>query len=428
MRAGSRRAFAALIVIVIVLALAGAGFIGAYFYLQGRGPRAPAGPLSDWVSATAVQPNLALWALAGWSDQSVIDRCLAEGQPDTALAVAAHSVRLTDRARAGALLRIAGAYASAQRAEWAASLYERAALIAALSPELADLTRAELFIQIGAGLIGLRRAQEARAMLDQAAILVRRSAELKPAQREQAARELTAAYRAAGDAQAQVTLDSAPAAARSREELPAIAGATVVVDLDDARLESLRNVVQARQRQATSLAQALETKPTTQPADLIAGLNDALLAEDLAVLEAGRRPDLPAALKAEVTTAWATTQVWIARRGLGMSLAPAWEPAAAQLEADLAVAWRNLLDIRRQQAMDAAPPAGWLRSEIEVSLARGELLAGLLGLMPGYDIKAGVARLQAAQSGGAGQAPAWIVQAVGEGYQTRCVIAEPPAR
>ena len=60
----------------LVLFLVGAGFIGAYFVLKEQAAREPAvleSPPPEWAPAEAINEQLALLLLAGWTDQAVIE-------------------------------------------------------------------------------------------------------------------------------------------------------------------------------------------------------------------------------------------------------------------------------------------------------------------------------------------------------------------
>lgn len=399
----SRARFIALLSISIVLILMGAGSIATYFALSERTENASpllSRSMRDWVPAEAIHERVALGTLAGWPEPVVMDQALAEGEADTALCVAVHSLALADRERAGAFLRVAGAYAEQQRADLARALYRKVVAIAILSPALSDLTRAELLMEIAYGLVGLGHRKEAVELLDQAGQLVEASTELKPAQREQLRESLQRAYQRAGAKRAIVAQkkqpSSIPAWPRISVAEPAIElNAVISLDIGAMSSERLRQAHTARQEAAARLIQFQQSRRGERPAALVAELKEALLAEDAAIEELKREADLPAIEKISLELHWLAVKSQVARRMFGLSLVPEWEAQAGEIDA----AWRSTWDaflVLRQDIVLQAADSSVAQAELQLELAMAEVLAGELGLIPGYPLAQGLERLQQA--------------------------------
>ena len=432
MRAGQGRMVLLLSIGVAVLILAGVGSLGAYFFLraQSQGARVtPQGSMRAWAPAEAIQERLAIQTLAGASELALIDRSMAEGHVDTALSLLAHSVTLTDRSRAGVCLRLAAAFAAQKRVDLAVALYRKVATVAVLSPDLADITRGDLLVDAAIGLVDRNQRKEAVELLDQASAFVRVSPDLKPAQRQGLAERVDGAYRRAG-ASNRAALDNAkpPADATFRVELqPAIAlGASVPLAEAGGGSPSLANVEKARKGAAAELTQYQEAHPGERPEALVAGLKDTLLAEEAAFRDWQAEPGGPALQKAEAAVRWLSTQSQVAHQMLGLSLAPEWESAKEDIDRDVQIAWQSLFLARRETVMSTAM-LEWQRTELEIRLLQGSLLAGEMGLIPGYQATDDIKRLQDALVLRQHQtpAPAWTLEVTDQASALRYVIRAP---
>ena len=436
MQTDRRRSVLLLSVAAVVLALVGAGLIGAYGVLSKRldgGIAAPPGPVREWTPVEAIDTQLALLTLAGWIDQAAVERGLAEGEPDTALSILVHSVTLRDRARAGLLLRLASTYSAQDRPDLGRGLYDRVGLVAILSPELSDLTRIELLVQSASGLTTLRQTEDAVALLDQADVIVQESTELKPAQRQQLVKSVGAAYNAAGvekneNAEALKRLDVVSTQPKPVAKSAIPLGAFISFDSESVPSDSLDNVVTARKDAASELIQALATQSGEGewPVALVAGLADVLRAENDVVTKLAQDASLPEVTRAETMTQWLTTKSYVARGRLGFSPVPEWESAANEVDEDLGAAWDWLSESRREAVLSAVS-SDWEGALLGVALARSEVLAGELGLIPGYDRIAGANRLlQAlahAQSLGVGSG--WVLDVSIDGNMPQFTIRVP---
>jgi hypothetical protein len=412
MPTGRKRSVLLLSVAAIALALIGAGLIGAYAILSKRVDNegaAPTGSMHAWVPEEAIIERLAILTLAGWTDQAVIDRCLLEGEADTALSVLANSVTLEDRTRAGLLLRIAPIYSGQHRPDLAGALYRKVGIIAVLSPDLSDLTRIELLLQAATGLTRDKQKAAAIAALDQAAVLVQSSADLKPAQRRQLAEAAQAGYAAAGDhtnTSALAYLDSEPAPASEMAVESSPAGAFVSLDVDAVESDSYRNIRLARQGAASELIQSLETRPGEHPGGLVAGLSDVLQGEDTVVMDLAASGGLPAMTRASLEVRWRARKRQIAGGLMGISLVPDWEAQPSQIDDALYAAWLSYYE----SAGEGVATSELERTMRQADRLRAELLAGELGLIPGYDVAAGAARLQNALEGPKTMNRGWILE------------------
>jgi len=412
----------------VVLALIGAGLIGAYVILNRQANSEvglPTGPMSEWTPEEAIVERLALLTLAGWTDQAVIDRCLIEGETDTALSVLANSVTLKDRTRAGLLLRIASLYADQDRPDLAGGLYRKVGVIALLSPAFSDLTRIELLLQGATGLTGMSQDDAALAMLDQAGDLVRLSGTLKPAQRQNLIQAVRNGYEAAGgDASLfDPTQLGAPAMQTGllAVEGPSL-GAFIDLDLDAIVSDSYRNVVVARQEAAANLLQALEQRPGEWPAGLVAGLSDVLKVEDTVVMGLVEDTGLPPRQQAGLAVQWLSLKNGIAGGKMGGSLVPEWEAQAEELGVMFHGAWIRYGESVLKDASSASATDADVR---RLNQLKAELLAGELGLIPGYDMLAGALRLQETSEELAGMGVDWMLGISVDGEAPRYSILAP---
>lgn len=405
MQRDRKRSVLLLSVAAVLLALIGAGLIGAYAVLSkraGGNSAAPSGPMSEWVPVQAITERLALLTLAGWTDQAVIDRCLIEGEIDTAFSVLSGSVTLADRTRAGLLLRVAAGYTDQERRDLAGAIYQKVSVLAVLSSALSDLSRVELLVQAAVGLSESDRNEDAGDVLEQAATLVGASTELKPAQREQLAASVQKARVSAGIKQggdANMSRNLSDVQTGMSQSAVAAFPFEAFVNLDEEAIssDSLRNIQAARRNAAQELIEFQEARPGEQPAALVAGLSDVLLAENARVAEDVGALPLPTLAQTEWLVQWTALKRQIAGGRTGISLAPEWELLLTELDDDSRAAWEQLFAARREvvasmHATDREQVA------LQGKLLGAELLAGELGLIPGYDLMAAAERLQVAMT------------------------------
>lgn len=370
---------------VVVLALAGVGLLGAYFFLA----RQPA-PAAGWVDPTtavlpdAIAPELAVLTLAGESDERIIRAALDAREPETAYTTLAYSALLPDNTRSGNWLLLARAYRERDPAR-AAVCYQAALDLVALGPALGDLARADVALQVARGYADLQQPWIAPLALAQAENIARYSLTLLPAQRRDLLTQVVTTYEALGEAQiaralrdkfdlyasgSGVTLPVAP-------QLLSILRGTVVLP------QPVVNALVVRQTAAARLAARWLTGDSNLRAALTQALGQALLDEDAArgafYAEAESLPlaDRLALLHDQVI--WLAIKQRVARVGYGVSLVPEWEQQAAEINVALAQAYTALINGYGQQ-LDTLEPVEAVQARVE--LLRQAMLWLRLGLFP----------------------------------------------
>jgi hypothetical protein len=371
---------------VIVLALAGLGLLGAYFFLS----RQPAEDVK-WVNpvaavqSKAVAPDLAVLTLAGEPDDRIIRAALDANEVETAYATLAHSVMLPDNLRSGGWLLLARHYQQSDPAR-AAIGYQAALDLASLGPVLSDSARADLSLQAARGYAALGKTEIARLALAQAENIARYSLTLLPAQRRTLLGQVADAYQAQGDA---------ASAAALRERLDAYAaGPGVTVSAGEQLLPTLRGGVvlpqavatalAARQQAAANLSARWLSASSSSRDALAQALGQALREEDIArdAFYAGADqlalPDRLALFHDKL--AWLAAKYRVALGGYGISLVPEWEARTEELHTDLANTYTELINGYGQQ-LDTLDAVDAARARVE--LLRQGVLWTRLGLFPG---------------------------------------------
>lgn len=395
MRAHTRRWIILLGATALIFALAGVGLLLAYLSAEGVpafAGRQPKGPMRDWVPAEAIDERLSLLWLAGGEEREIIDQALAEGEPDTALAVAVESIWIEDRVRAGLFLRLADAYLQAGRREISQALIGKAETIAVLSPELSDLTRAELLVQAGTALERAGARGEAVGAWDQAVVLIRFGQGMRPAQRQQLADLVRNTYRMAGVNPPTMNL---PEESLSGEGERPHGGLGAHLNAFQPPAD-VRAATEARQNAARALWEYQESHPGERPAAYVGDLADALRAEEATVqgwlVQEGATP----LERAQVELSWLAVKSWVADGKAGFLPVEAWGLEREAIDAALGNAWRELMDARlaEYQAQYATDEA-----EMHVLRWQSQVLAGELGLIPTYDAESAVQELESALDG-----------------------------
>ncbi len=372
-----------LIIAVALLAVAGLALVGAYFYLS----RQPAVADSGWVDPQAlvrssnIAPDLAVLTLAGEPDDRIIRASLDANERETAYATLAYSMLVPDAVRGGQWLVMANAFADDPGR--AAVAYQAAMDIAALGPALNDQGRANISLQASRGYQNLERPSLASLAVAQAENIARYSLTLLPAQRRDLLNQVAAAYD---------RLEQDDESARIRDNLAAYsAGPGVVVEPAAPLLPSLRGAVTLpadvtaalaeRQQAAARMAAAwLDAQPAERDA-LVAQLGDALVAEDAAraafysSADGLALDDRLALLHDRIN--WLSIKLRALKGGYGVSLAPEWEQARAEIEAELSQAYTDLVNGYGQQ-LDTLDPVEALTARVE--LLRSSMQSVRLGL------------------------------------------------
>lgn len=420
MKRDGKRLVTILTIAVVLLFLSGVGSIAAYLVLSHGGERpfqVPVGSMTHWVPAGAVDDLLALQTLAGRDALDVIDGSLAQGNVDTALSIAANSLSLSDRERAGVLLRMAGVYRQLGRHDLAAGIYGKAALIAILSPSLADVTRVEILSQAADGYYTLGARETSLTILDDAAALVVADGGLKPAQRRLMRDNLMAQYERSGAARSEMARQLRQDPAPSGSGQPA---SSSPIPLDGAialyitRLPAFDEAVIRREAAAGALMQFRETHPEELPPQLVHDLTEALAEEEGAIARLAAESTLSRLDKAYLVLTWHNTKSIIARGLYGFSIAPAWEESLPEVEREYAAAWRELWEAREEsiQSWNSNGDSRlWQAADQQLNLLSAKVLAGELGLIPDFDSLQAATELQTAWLNRQGMMPVrgWYV-------------------
>lgn len=376
----------ALLGAVVLLALAGLGLLGAYFFPANRSTPADgwANPINAVVS-DRVAPDLAVLTLAGEPDERVARAALDAGEVETAYATLAYSVFLPDNVRSGQWLLLARQYQTLDPAR-ATVCYQAALDHVALAPTLSDLARADVSLQVARGYASIEKAWISKLALAQAENIARYSVMLLPAQRRTLLGQVAAAYDALGDAQAAQAI---------RQNLDAYAaGSGVVMPPGQPFLPTLRGSIvlpeavtaalAVRQQAAASLAARWLSAAPSARGTLTQALSEALLAEDAARAElyatAEARPLAERLALLHDQIAWLTIKERVARGAYGLPLAPEWAGQAAERESALAGAFTALINGYGQQ-LDTLDAVEALQARVE--LLRQGLLWARLGLFGG---------------------------------------------
>ena len=141
------------------------------------------------------------------------------------------------------------------------------------------------------------------------------------------------------------------------------------------------------------LVQSLEQQPGGWPMSLIAGLADVLKAEDTVVAGLDEQDYLPASARAELELQWLAMKSGIADGRMGGSLVPEWEAQSEAIDDMLHAAWIQHCEFLLTDPESARAIEWDVR---RLHQLRAELLAGELGLIPGYDVAAGATQVQQA--------------------------------
>lgn len=400
-----------LILALVLVVVVGLASIAGYFVL--RNQRSDRWTWQDPLlaaDASRVRPDIAMLLLAGESPVRVVQESLAAGEPDSAYAALVYSTGLSDSERSGNLQLVANAFDQGNARNLAAASYQQMQELAALSAALPDTTRADSSLAAAAGFIQQERPQAAYPSLAQAEALARYSALLAPAQRQEISRKLVELYRAIGLAEEASDLEQFVRDPQGQPNASLVRGPFLPdFQAPVAASQQLLDAENARRQQALAFVDAWDATGGSDMEPYRAALASALLQEDgvrqaviAAELAASTRPAIKASWQQQWID-WLTLKLMVARRAVGLSLAPEWEPFADAIEADLRRAYEDLFAIYREQV------AGLPNAEEvpfgEVELLRQQILLGRLGLYPAYDEGGLSDQLDEAQSRIADQLP-----------------------
>jgi hypothetical protein len=378
--------FCVLLVLLIVAVAAAASGVAL---VVSRQPSAAAGPrMSPLASltASAINAPLALAELAGRPDEETLQQALSSGQLDTALAILLNSPFMSDDARSAGLTDLARRWEAAHKQAPALAAVRAAIDVALLSPSMPDHARAAALDQAGQVLASLGQRAEAGYAYDQATTIARDSGRIDPTLRQLLLEGLIQSNTRLGrtDAARQIraALQSpAPAPDRTAAVLPDLLPASA--DGATAAWPELGAATEERMRLAADLANAIANRDAGIEAKRSA-LEAALLAEDRIWQridgEGAYRADnlLQSVAFARQRLEWQAIKWRVARRGFGLSLVPAWEQAALQIESDLAWAADDYYQSLRDAAV-SLPDLGQA-NEAAVEIAQDQIKLGRLGI------------------------------------------------
>ncbi len=335
MRSCQGRLIWILLAAAVVLLLVAVVAVGIFLVLQ-RQPSTTAvwsDPIAE-IASPEIVPELALYPLAGASDLETIDVAMDNGDLETAYATLVFSTDLSDVQRIGRLTLLGGRFAALEKSERADLCYQQIYDVALISPRLNDPARADALLSAGAGWATIEQKDKALNAYDQVYVLAVQSPYLQMAHRRDLLGVLERSYRDLGDVEqsaacrqqivafGQQTNPNPPLVPGPSPELPQ--GTEPVSSPDVGALEETR-------RQATyALIQAV-TDGAEPPADLVANLAQALLAEDAAkaalyqqALDATSQPGKRINVHWQ-NIRWLMLKYEVAAGGFGVALVPQWE-------------------------------------------------------------------------------------------------------
>jgi len=372
---------------VVLLTLAGAGLLGAYYMLSHHPAQEPAwvNPI-DLILPEAVAPDLAVLALAGETDDRVIGAALDAGETESAYAALAYALLLSDNVRSGHWLLLADRYLQSDARRASAS--NQAALdLAALGPALNDLARGDVSLQAAHYFASLGKPWAARLALAQAESIARYSLTMMPSQRRLLLSHVVAAYQGLGDTRTAASIrakmdDASEGPGISVESgqalLPALRGSVVLPP-------EVTTAVIARQQAAANMAAKWLAAPPSGRNSLAEALGGALRAEEAArsafYAKGGEMQLADRLALLHDRLAWLTIKYRVAHQGYGVPLVPEWSDEAESIRSELNAAYTDLINGYGQQ-LDTLSPADAARARVE--LLRQGVLWTRLGLFPDH--------------------------------------------
>jgi hypothetical protein len=341
-----------------------------------------------------VAEDLALYPLAGAGELDTVDAAIDNGDLETAYATLVFGMDLSDAQRIGRSILLGERFTSAEKPERAALAYQQITDTAVLSPELNDPARADALLASGRGWAVLGEEDRAMEAYDQVYLIAVKSPYLQMANRrdllsalETAYRDLGAGQRAEESRDAIIELDqqTTPHPPVSPGEVPdLLQGESVISSPEVGALE------EARRQAAYALLEPLSAG-SEPPADLVAGLAQALQAEDAAKLvlyqqelDSTTQPNRRISVNQQLVR-WLALKYKIASRGFGISLVPEWEEGVADIQSELSKAWEGLF-FDYEDWVTSLPDAA-LIGPGSYAVRRQVLLDGRLGRYPNYPVE-----------------------------------------
>lgn len=401
MRSKQRRLVWILLAAAVILLLLAAGAAALYFSLRAgpsdlltwRNPR-------DEIVTEEVLPVLALYPLAGAAETETVDVALSQGEWETAHAILAFGLDLSDAQRIGRLVLLGAQMNEAEMPDRAAQVFQQVYDVAVLSPRLTDAARADALMAAGRGWSDAGYRADAVTGYDQVFRLAVFSPYLQMAQRRELLEQLRTAYEGLGD------LDRAAACEQSLEELESVAPQppAMIADhpgltLDNAAvsLAEVGDLEEARRQAALALVE--DFAGGREPAaERVEALSAALKAEDAAklslyeqLLAETSQPER----RAEalwVLIRWLTIKYQVAMGGFGISLVPEWEGQVTEIQSGLSTRYEDLY-FAYEDMVTALPDAAYL-DQASYLVRREMNLAGRLGHYPNFPTQQMADKLQ----------------------------------
>jgi len=391
MRSTQRGLIWILLAAAVVLALV--AVVSAVLYLvlrQVPGERVSwADPMAE-ILPEEIQPDLALYPLAGASELETVDAAIANGDLETAYAGLVFGSDFEDGQRIGRLVVLGGRFAESEKLERAARAYFQVQDLAVLSPGLTDPARADALLAAGKGWTGIGRDADALLAFDQAHLIAVQSPYLQMANRRELLTILKAAYSDLGQADsAAVCLQQIIRLDQETHQPPAQPVRQPDLPKGDGGVSSpeVGALEEARRQAAFGLVQSWSVGGQL-PAERIDALTQALREEDAAKMalyrqelesttQPGKRIDV-----LQEMVGWLTLKYRVATRGFGLSLVPEWEAQAASIQSDLSKAYEDLY-FDYEDLVTALPDAS-LMGAGSYAVRRQTNLAGRLGQYPNY--------------------------------------------
>jgi hypothetical protein len=403
MRIIRRRRLALLAGAAVALAVVAIVAVSVFLLLQ---PRQPA--LMEWrdpissMPAEQINPQLALYPLAGASESETIDAGIDNGELATAYAALVYSSGLSDRQRIGRLAALGEELSQAGSTSLAAATSQQIYDLALLSPRLNDPLRADALRLAAQGWGREEQKGSALKALGEAAFIAASSPYLQTAQRRALLTALEPVYQNLGESTLAtemrnqvVALDQAsyvePSYSRAEPaDLPSEGepmSSPEVGTLEEARRQAAYAVI-------NSLSQDLEPS-----SELLSTLAEALKTEDAAKLslysqeltastQPGRRSEIHQHL-----VRWLLLKLRVATKGFGLSIVPEWESQISDIQASLSKAYEDLTFDYEDWA--ASLPDAIQMAPSSYAALRSVVLTGRLGQYPNYPAEQLVQKLEA---------------------------------
>jgi hypothetical protein len=383
------------ILLALVLLLVVVGVLAGVSYLLLRETRSTRAVWRDPVSGVAreeIQPELALYPLAGASELETIDAAIQNGEFETAYSTVVFGREVSDGQRIGRLQQLARGFSEIGERDRASMSYQQVYDLAILSPMLGDPARTEALLAAGRGWAALEQSDSALDAYDQVFAIAAWSPFLQPAQRWELLGDLVTEYQALGENERSEAVQERIAGFDEdlRSERPVEVGRSPGVPLE--RIEPVSSaevgvLEEARRQAAFSLLEGVP-EGAEPPPRLVEGLAQALIAEDAAKLSLYRQElDATSQPGRRVNVHWQAIE-WlllkhkVATGGLGLSVVPEWEDASSDIQSQLVKEYEDLY-FDYEDLITALPEAELLGPG-SYRVRRSVLLAGRLGQYPYY--------------------------------------------